>query len=408
MACSDGKDSGAIMARTAETRRSWNGPAILGAGFRPFFLLAAVWAILAIAIWPFFLTGEMDMPTAFGAVDWHGHEMIFGYGAAVVAGFLLTAVPNWTGRLPVAGWPLAALALLWIAGRVSVFASAPIGWRTAALIDTSFLVVFAAVAGREVLAGRNGRNVKVVLIVAVLALANAACHAEAAVTGAAPVATRAGLAVIILLILLIGGRIVPSFTRNWLTKHGATALPVPFGSVDTALMLLSAAGLAAWVVIPAEAVTGGLLVAGGLGNLWRLSRWRGVSARSDALVLVLHAGFLCTALGFLFMAAAIFRPDLVSPAAMLHVWAVGAVGVMTLAVMTRATLGHTGRALVASRATRWIYLAVVAAALLRVTAGFLPAISMPLVEAAAAAWVVGFAGFVIVYGPMLLRMRPKD
>ena len=381
---------------------------MLSAGFRPFFLLAVVWAVLAIAIWPFVFSGEMDVPTVFAPVDWHGHEMIFGYGAAVVAGFLLTAVPNWTGRLPVAGWPLAGLALLWIAGRVAVFASAPIGWRAAALIDISFLVVFTGVAGREVLAGRNGRNVKVVLVVAVLALANAAFHAEAAMTGAAPVATRAGLAVIIFLILLIGGRIVPSFTRNWLAKHGATALPVPFGRVDVALMLLSAVGLAAWIVLPAEGVTGGLLIAGGLGNLWRLSRWRSISVRSDALVLVLHAGFLCAALGFLFMAAAVIRPDLVPPAAMLHVWAVGAIGIMTLAVMTRATLGHTGRPLVASGATRWIYLAVAAATLLRLAAGFLPTMTMPLIEAAAAAWAVAFAGFVVIYGPLLLRTRQQD
>lgn len=396
------------MTRTAETRRNWNGPALLGAGFRPFFLFGAVWAVLAIAIWPFFLAGGIDVPTAFAPVEWHAHEMIFGYGAAVVAGFLLTAVPNWTGRLPVAGWPLAGLAFLWIAGRVAVFASAPIGWRAAALIDISFLVVFAGVTGREVLAGRNWRNVKVVLIVAVLALANAGFHAEAAMTGAAPVAMRAGIAVIIFLILLIGGRIIPSFTRNWLAKHGAAALPVPFGRVDAALMLLSAAGLAAWVVLPTDGRTGGLLLAAGLGNLWRLSRWRGVLARADALVLVLHAGFFCAALGFLFMGASVLRLDVLLPAAMLHIWAVGAIGIMTLAVMTRATLGHTGRPLAASRATRSIYIAAGAATLLRVAAGFLPATAMPLIEAAAAAWIVAFAGFVVVYGPMLLRAKQQD
>jgi uncharacterized protein involved in response to NO len=180
------------------------------------------------ALWPPFFTGEIEVPTALAPVDWHVHEMIFGYGAAVVAGFLLTAVPNWTGRLPVAGLPLMLLCGLWAMGRAAVFASTGIGAVLAAAIDAAFLLVLAAGTAREVLAGRNRRNVKVVALVLVLALAKLGFHAEVIMTGAAAYASRAGLAALVLLILLIGGRVVPSFTHNWLVKHGVALLPVPF------------------------------------------------------------------------------------------------------------------------------------------------------------------------------------
>lgn len=395
------------MKRSADIQRGWQGPALLGQGFRPFFLLAAIFAALAIAIWPAFFRGEIEVPTAFAPVDWHVHEMIFGYGAAVVAGFLLTAVPNWTGRLPVAGWPLALLATLWLAGRVAVFGSAAIGAPAAAAIDMLFLVTFAVVSAREILAGRNWRNAKVVAVVALFALANGGFHLEAARAGGASVATRAGLSIIVFLILLIGGRIVPSFTRNWLAKRNATSLPVPFGKPDAAIMLVSAAALLLWIVQPHAIWTGTALVTAGMANLWRLARWNGWATRSDRLVLVLHVGFLLTSVGFLFTGAASLWPDRMPQSAALHVWAVGGIGTMTLAVMTRATLGHSGRQLVASRATQLIYAAILAATVLRVAAVFLPQMAMPLIDAAAAAWIAAFIGFAVAYGPMLLRLSRR-
>jgi len=391
------------MKRSAEIQRGWKGPALLGQGFRPFFLLAAIFAALAIAIWPAFFRGEIEVSTAFAPVDWHVHEMIFGYGAAVVAGFLLTAVPNWTGRLPVAGWPLGLLAALWIAGRAAVFASGIIGATAAATIDMLVLVTFAAVLAREVLAGRNWRNAKVVALVALLALANGGFHLEAATAGGASVAIRAGISIIIFLILLIGGRIVPSFTRNWLAKKNAATLPVPFGKPDAVIMMISSAALLLWIFQPHPVWTGTALIAAGILNLWRLKRWSGWTARSDGLVLVLHVGFFLTAIGFLFTGAASLWPDQLPPGAALHVWAVGGIGTMTLAVMTRATLGHSGRKLVASRATLLIYSAVVAATALRVAAVFVPHLAMPLIDAAATAWIVAFAGFALIYGLMLVR-----
>ncbi|QEN84732.1 NnrS family protein [Labrys sp. KNU-23] len=391
------------MRRTAETQRSWKGAALWSRGFRPFFLAAGLWAVAAVAVWPPFFTGEIAIPTAFSPVDWHVHEMIYGYGSAVVAGFLLTAIPNWTGRLPVAGWPLALLAGLWISGRIAVFFSAKVGWLLAASLDTAFLLIFATVAAREVFAGHNLRNIKVVVLVLALAIANAGFHFEATAGGTAVFSARAGLAVIVFLILLIGGRVVPSFTHNWLARKNIAVRPAPFSKPDGMVMLLSGLALISWIADPDGNLTGILSLVAGLANFWRLSRWRGWVAWSDRLVLVLHVGFFFVTLGFLVAGAHTVKPDIVSPAATVHVWAIGAIGTMTLAMMTRATLGHTGRGLVASSATQFIYLAVVVAMALRVAMEFVPNLSVPMMYGAAIAWVAAFAGFATVYGPMLVR-----
>ena len=393
----------APVGRSADAARSWRGAALLSRGFRPFFLGAGVWALVGMALWPAVFSGAVTIPTAFSAIDWHAHEMIFGYGGAVVAGFLLTAIPNWTGRLPVAGLPLAALVGLWAAGRVAVFASAYIGRTAAAVVDAGFLVVFAALVAREVFSGRNWRNLKVAALVVALALADVAFHVEDARDGVADISIRAALGLLVALILLIGGRVTPSFTGNWLAKARLASRPVPFGRPDGALLSLSGVALLAWVVAPKGVATGLLALAAGAGNLWRLSRWRGLAARRDALVLVLHAGFLLAALGFFAVGASALWPAEFPYAAGVHVWAIGAVGVMTLAMMTRATLGHTGHALVASRTTVFAYLCVAAALIARLAMAFLPGHASPLMPIAAGAWVLGFAAFLLAYGPMLIR-----
>ncbi len=389
--------------RSADAARAWRGAALLSRGFRPFFLGAGIWALAAIALWPAVFSGAVSIPTAFSAPDWHAHEMIFGYGAAVVAGFLLTAVPNWTGRLPVAGLPLAGLAALWAAGRVAVFVSADIGRVAALVVDASFLLAFAAIVAREVIAGRNLRNLKVVGLVLALALANVAFHVEDAMSGLAEFSIRAALGLLVFLVLLIGGRVTPSFTGNWLAKAGETRRPVAFGRADGIVLALSGLTLVGWVAAPEAIATGGLALAAGAANLWRLSRWRGLAARRDLLVLVLHAGYLFAALGFLTVGASALSPSVVPAEAAVHVWAIGAVGVMTLAMMTRATLGHTGHALAASKGTVFAYACVVVALAARLAMTALPDHALVLMHGAACAWVLGFVAFLVVYAPMLVR-----
>ncbi len=199
--------------------RRWQGWPILSQGFRPFFLLAGLWAIVSLLIWMHAFLGLIESPGALAPLDWHIHEMLFGYGTAVVAGFMLTAIPNWTGRLPLQGWPLAALAGLWVAGRLAIWFSNGLGPVVTALIDLAFPVAFFAIVLREITAGKNWRNLPLVGAIGVLILANALSHtghAGVAAFGldAEPVGTRLALALFAVLITLIGGRVVPSFTRN--------------------------------------------------------------------------------------------------------------------------------------------------------------------------------------------------
>jgi uncharacterized protein involved in response to NO len=207
-----------------------------------------------------------------------------------------------------------------------------------------------------------------------------------------------------MLVGVIGGRIVPSFTHNWLVQANSGRLPVAFGRFDMIVLLVSAVALLTWVVVPSGLAVGAFLLAAGMLHLIRLARWAGDRTFGNRLVLILHVGYAFVPLGFLLTSASAF--DLVSPTAGIHAWGVGAVGVMTIAVMTRASLGHTGRRLEASLATQAIYAAVVVAALARICAALHPAWSMALLHVAAFAWVAAFLGFAAGFGPLLLGTRP--
>jgi uncharacterized protein involved in response to NO len=386
-----------------QRRRDYAGPALFAYGFRPFFLAAGVWAPFSILLWLLQYLGFLTLPTAFAPLDWHIHEMLYGYVAAAVAGFLLTAIPNWTGRLPVSGWPLAALASLWLAGRIAILSSAAIGGIAAAAIDVSFLVTLAAVAAREIVSGKNWRNLRVLIVLGVLALGNVVFHAEVLTKGSADYGIRIAIGAVILLISLVGGRIVPSFTNNWLARNNPGRLPVPFSRYDMATMGLSALALLSWIAAPAHVVTGGMLLAAGLMQAGRLARWAGDRTFADRLVLVLHVGYAFVPLGFLLVGVSALT-GAVPPSAGIHAWTAGAIGLMTLAVMTRATLGHTGQALHAGPATQAVYACVLIGALLRVCGAVHG--SLPLIEAGGTLWIAGFIGYVLVYARLLVMRKP--
>ena len=379
---------------------------ILAAGFRPFFLLAAIQSALAIMVWLPAFYGELRLASAFAPRDWHVHEMLYGFLPAVVTGFLFTAIPNWTGRLPLRGTPLLALVAVWIAGRLCVTFSAATTWWVALAVDASFLLLVAAAAAREIIAGRNWHNLMVVLPVAILLAGNIAFHVEAHVDGQADIAIRVGIAAVVLLISLIGGRIIPSFTRNWLVRENPGRLPAPFGRFDIIVIVAGALALAGWIVVPNHPVTGAALALAGLAHLARLSRWAGDRTFRERLLAILHVGYFFVPLGFLFNAAAAF--GLVPPSAGVHAWMTGAAGIMTLAVMTRASLGHTGRELSASCATQAIYGAIIVAALARICAAVHPAESDLMLHVAALAWVAAFLGFALVFGPILFSRDPRQ
>lgn len=383
--------------------RPGNYPAILSYGFRPFFLLGSLYAGLAILFWLPLLYGYLETGSVFLPVDWHIHEMLFGYLAAIVTGFLLTAIPNWTGRLPVQGMPLFGLVALWFAGRIAVLFSAEIGWLAAAVVDCAFLLAVAAAAAIEIVAGRNWRNLKVLVPVSVLFAANVAFHVEAHVEGISDISRRLGLAAAILLVMIIGGRIIPSFTRNWLVREKPGRLPAAFGRFDVAAIVLSGLALAVWAFLPERVETGAMLVVAAIFNLVRLQRWAGDRSLRDPLVRILHVAYLFVPAGLLLAGLAALVPETVPQAAGIHAFGAGAIGCMTLAVMTRATLGHTGRELHAGIGTSAIYIAVASAALLRIYAAFVPADA--LLHASACLWAVAFLGYAGLFGAALTQPR---
>jgi uncharacterized protein involved in response to NO len=387
-----------------ERRLKYTGPALFSYGFRPFFLGGALWSVVCIAVWVPQFMGELSLHTAYSPLDWHIHEMLYGYLAAVIAGFLLTAIPNWTSRLPICGGPLAALAALWLSGRLAILFSAHLGIAASAVIDTAFLATLAAVAAREIVVGRNWRNLRVLAVICLLIAGNVVFHAEVYAYGAADYGTRIGIGAIVLLIAIVGGRVVPSFTRNWLARQEKGRLPASFSRFDVIAIAGSAVAAAAWVVLPNHAMTGFALIVAAALQAVRLIRWAGERTLSDRIVLVLHVAYAFVPIGFALVGISIVDPSLVPSSAGIHAWTAGAFGMMTLAIMTRASLGHTGQPLTADIGTQAIYLLAFCAAILRIVAAFNG--SMVLVVAASVAWVAAFGGFVLVYGPGLAGRPP--
>lgn len=381
------------------------GGPLFSLGFRPFFLGAALWAVISLLLWLGPLAGLWKLAPGYGALAWHAHEMLFGYGSAVVAGFLLTAVPNWTGRLPVAGGRLMLLFLLWCAARAAFLMTGPAGPLPAIILDSVFLPCVLLVMTREIVAGQNWRNLKPLALVGLLAAANIAFHAEVLIAGAPNVASRAGVAALVGLIMLIGGRIVPSFTHSWLARMKSPHLPAAFGRFDGAALVISGTALLLWIVKPTDATTGVLFLIAAIIQGVRLWRWQGRLTLREPLVLVLHLGYAFVPFGFVLGALSILEPGILAGTAALHAWTVGAVGLMTLAVMTRATRGHTGRELTASTLTMAIYGFLIAAALFRIAAGLFPQSYLVLLDVSGLAWIAAFGLFLIEYGPMLLAPR---
>jgi uncharacterized protein involved in response to NO len=378
-------------------------PAVFSAGFRPFFLLGAVWGAIAIALWLPLYFGDLTIATAFSPRDWHIHEMLYGYLTAIVAGFLLTAIPNWTGRLPLQGWPLVGLIAAWLAGRLAVAFSALIGGWAAAGIDLCFLTILIAVTARELSHGQQNHNRRVLLAVLVLLVGDAVFHVEALRQGSADYGVRIGLAGALALVMLIGGRIIPSFTRNWLARENPGPLPAPPSRFDLLALAVAVAALLSWIVAPEAAITGVALIAAAILHVVRLARWRGYRAWRDRLVFVLHVAYFFIPLGFLATGLASF--GFVPVSAGIHLWTIGTIGAMTLAVMTRASLGHTGRALIASPVVQVLYALVVVAALARACAALLPDRAVTLLTASGAAWIIAFGGFALSYWAVLTRPR---
>lgn len=379
--------------------------AFLSMGFRPFFLGATLFAIVSVVLWVIALGGVTLIAPGYGMILWHTHEMLFGYGPAVLSGFLLTALPNWTGRKPLSGAGLGALWLLWLAGRLAMMT--PVPQAVMVTLDVAYLPVVAAVMAREIIAARNWRNLMVLGPIALFGLANAIFHVEVARFGASEYGVRLGLAALVFLVMLIGGRIVPAFTRNWLVKRGSDRLPVGFGRFDGIVLLTSLAALILWVLLPVGVVAGLALALISLLHLARMRRWCGMATRSDPLLFVLHVSYLMIPAGLALLAAGAGLGNVSAQVAAVHLLGIGVVGGMTLSVMIRASLGHTGQALKADGLLTTGLTLIFAAAFARVVAEF--ATGQPLwIDLSAGLWIAGFALFVLRIGPSLVTPRRRS
>jgi uncharacterized protein involved in response to NO len=306
------------------------------------------------------------------------------------------------------GLPLLLTFALWCAGRVAAMFGGTLGGGATALIDCAFFVVMFGLILREIVAGKNWRNLPVAVAIGLFAVAHIAFYLEALeMMDLGGAGQRLGLGVIAFMLTLIGGRIVPSFTANWLKKHasdtgGAKGVAAVMGPVDKAVLLITVPSLLAWVFFPGHPVSGiGLLIAGPA-NLLRLARWRGGQTFSEPLLFVLHAGYGWLAISFALLGASVLSENIAQSDA-LHALTVGAAGTMILAVMSRAILGHTGNVLHAGRVMTLAFCLVSVAALARLGVIVLPELGAQLYALSGGAWILAFALFVWRFGPISLR-----
>ena len=392
------------MANPAPARKEDAGYILFERAFRLFFPGAALFAAIAIPLWVFTLKTDLETPSGFLARDYHAHEMIFGYLGAVLAGFLFTAMPNWTGRPALAGVRLAFLFVLWLAGRLAIFTSA--SWPTAAVvIDAGFLLTVSSLAWKDVLAGGSVRNMPVCLLVSLLAITNIVFDfalLQGADTGWTE---RSSLAIIATLISLIGGRVIPNFSGNWMKKNNIAPLPAPFSLFDKAVLTATVITLTSWIITPDTSFTGYLFFITFFAHAIRLLRWRGWQTTAEPLVLILHIGYLWLVLWFGLTSLAILSPALFSLSSALHALTAGAIGTMTMAIMTRAILGHSDRKLSADGTTRIIYTLIVVGTFVRVFAQSFSLDFMLATAISGTLWSAGFLLFTLTYGPYCLSPK---
>jgi len=383
-------------------------------GFRPFFLGAAVYAVVIMAVWLCWIAtvaanGSHDwLPVAGSPYAWHAHEMVFGFAGAAVAGFLLTAVPNWTGALPLSGTPLALMFAVWFAGRLVIGLSGVLPYPLVAGVDLAFLPVLGAVAARQLFIKPALRNVVFLIILAALTLTNVTYHlAISGILAINPlIPMRHSVILVAIMIAIIGGRIIPTFTHNWLHLYRkADQLPQRVGWLDAASIISIAIFALLEVAGGPVLLLGGAALIAAVLNATRLALWRGFATLEEPIIWILHLGYAWIVVGLLLSAAAALT-NFVSGAISIHAFATGAIGTMVMAVMSRASLGHTGRPLIAPRAIVAAYWLITLAALFRVLGPLLaPQYDMIILTGAALAWIAAFGLFAFVYAPILTTPR---
>jgi uncharacterized protein involved in response to NO len=379
--------------------------------FRPFFLLAGILAVLGMTQWLLVINGYPWPANANLSTLWHAHEMALGFGGAVVAGFVLTAGANWTGRPPVRGPLLAALVFSWLCGRVALLFSGVLPALLIMLLDLLFPVLFGLIATREIYGARNRRNYGVLAIAWMLSLFTLVFHAaatgllaEEAATDLQRIVSRLFVYLLAVLITILGGRVIPGFTGTWLRMRGSTKLPGSRAGLESAIVPLTIAAGISQSVWPVGIFTAVLCIGAGATHLLRLSGWRGLATTAEPLLLVLHVAYAWLGVGFLLLGAVALGMALPETAA-LHALTVGGIGGVILGMITRVALGHTGRPLHAARLIQIAYLLLNVSALFR-SFGPLDTSSIALAYTGSGLlWIAAFGLFVWHYAPILVQPR---
>ena len=392
----------------AEQPQPLSGFALFNYGFRPFFLLAGLFGTLSVPMWIGLYVGHVDLNLVAAPLVWHGHEMLFGYTSAAIAGFLLTVVPNWTKVKARKGNVLVGLSVLWLAGRVAFWAQGYFPYGLVAAVDMLFLIVFTALVMPPLLDPRHRRQLMFVPILLALIVANAMTHLGVAGFDALGFdwgirGLTLGLDATVVLLAVMAGRVTPSFTSSFL-GHGNPAIKVlQRPKLERAVLGATWAVLVVDQVLPASALAGGVALIAAVLHGVRLSGWQGRRTLSNPILWVLHLGYLWLVAGLVLKGLSDF--DVLAAADGIHALTIGAIGTITLGVMTRAALGHTGRVVKAAPAIVGAYALISVAALIRLATIVWPEYSSELIMVSGVVWTAAFAIFVVVYAPMLMRPR---
>lgn len=382
------------------------GPLFFAAGFRPFFLFAGLQAALMLPLWLAVYTGGVSLELLFGAAVWHGHEMVFGFAGAAIGGFLLTAVPSWTNTRPVRGTRLMVLFAVWLAGRIAFTLAGFLPPVLVAVLDLLYVPLLAVLLSGPLIQAGKWRNIAFLPILTLFFLANVLVHAGVTFDMGDPMrGNYLGIMLVLLMIVIVGGRIIPSFTQNWLRMQGQPVEMRPLAWIEKggAAGSVVLGGVLA-TLVPGSLAAGVVLLAAAAIHFLRMARWYGQRTLANPILWVLHLGYLWLVIGLALLGLASFVPSLPVSAAV-HALTAGAIGTMILAVMSRAALGHSGRSLDVSKAVVAAYVLLSVGSLLRVAAPLLPDAQMGLTHAGGSLWALAWLLFVIVYFPIVTRPR---
>ena len=375
---------------------------LLAIGFRPFYLLASVFAVAAILFWLAGINGRLPVGAYLQGVFWHSHEMLFGYIVAVMAGFLFTAVRNWTGLPTPSGVTLGGIVLLWILARV-LLVSGPSA--LAVILDVAFLPMIAIAVAIPILRSRNKRNYKIIGVLVAVSLLHVVFHM--AIGGQLPswlsrASLFASIDLVVILFALVGGRVIPAFTRNAVAgsdpRHENWLEVIAFGSLLVIVLVTLLGGaftFAAWV--PTS-----LFIVAAVAHLLRLALWQPQVTLGNPLLWMMPVAYSWLPAALLLRALSTVA--VIVPGAWIHALTMGALSSLMMAMMMRSTLGHTGRKLVASQMDILAFLLLQLAALLRVVAGG-TGDYQAVVVLSGVVWVLAFAVFIVRYLPMLVHSR---